>query len=327
MSTVTNRTTKTKRKSSPAMSPSAGPAIEAADISFSYGERAALEGVQFDVQPGEIFAILGPNGGGKSTLFRLLSTLIPLQTGILRIFGHVVPHEQLLARCCMGVVFQSPSLDRKLTVMENMRGQAALFGITGGKALQRCQELLEQFGLMDRASELAETLSGGQRRRVEIAKGMIHSPQLLLMDEPSTGLDPGVRRELAQTLEQLRRDNGVTIVMTTHLLEEAERADTLAILDQGRLVALDTPEALQKSVGGDVISIVCQDAQRMCEEIEREYQLSVAIVDGGLRMETSDGGELVGRMMRRFGDQVSSITVGRPTLEDVFVAKTGRRLD
>jgi ABC-2 type transport system ATP-binding protein len=302
-------------------------AIEAAEISFSYGERAALTDVHFDVQPGEIFAILGPNGGGKSTLFRLLSTLIPLQLGTLRIFGHVVPDEQQQVRCSMGVVFQSPSLDRKLTVMENMRGQAALFGIVGAEASHRCHELLEQFGLLDRGADLAEQLSGGQRRRVEIAKGMIHSPKLLLMDEPSTGLDPGVRRDLAQTLEQLRTDNGVTIVMTTHLLEEAERADRLAILDQGRLVALDTPAALQKSVGGDVITIIGHDVQQLREDIEREFQLSVTIVDGALRMEASEGGQLVGRMMQRFGDRVSSITVGHPTLEDVFVAKTGRRLD
>ena len=302
------------------------PAIDAADLSFAYGERQALDSVTFCVEPGEIFAILGPNGGGKSTLFRLLSTLIPLQRGAIEIFGHALPAEQLAIRRLMGVVFQSPSLDRKLTVLENMLSQAALFGVVGKAAKERCEALLDQFGLADRAKELSEKLSGGQRRRVEIAKGMIHSPQMLLMDEPSTGLDPGVRRELGQLLDQLRRE-GMTVVMTTHLLEEAERADRLAILDQGRLVALDTPEALRQSVGGDVVSVSCREAPSLSDDILHEFEVAATTVDGGLRLEVADGGQLVGQLMQRFGDRVSSITVGRPTLEDVFVAKTGHRFE
>lgn len=305
---------------------SSSAAIETSELSFAYGDRVALDSVTFAVQRGEIFSILGPNGGGKSTLFRLLSTLIPIQRGSIAVLGHKLPAEQLEVRRLLGVVFQSPSLDRKLTVLENMLGQAALFGIVGKRAKQRCQDLLEQFGLADRSRDLSESLSGGQRRRVEIAKGMIHSPQILLMDEPSTGLDPGVRRELGQLLDRLRGE-GMTIVMTTHLLEEAERADRLAIIDEGHLVALDSPEALQQSVGGDVVSISCREPQRLSEEIAREFQVTPATVDGGLRLEVTDGGELVGQLMQRFGDQVSSITVGRPTLEDVFVAKTGRRFE
>lgn len=301
-------------------------AIETNELTFAYGDRVALDSVTLSVQQGEIFSILGPNGGGKSTLFRLLSTLIPIQSGSIAVLGHKLPVEQLAVRRLLGVVFQSPSLDRKLTVLENMLGQAALFGIVGKMARQRCQDLLEQFGLADRSRDLSESLSGGQRRRVEIAKGMIHSPQILLMDEPSTGLDPGVRRELGQLLDRLRGE-GMTIVMTTHLLEEAERADRLAIIDQGHLVALDSPEALQQSVGGDVVSISCRESQRLSEEIAGEFQVTPATVDGGLRLEVADGGALVGQLMQRFGDRVSSITVGRPTLEDVFVAKTGRRFE
>lgn len=305
------------------MTPS--PAICVTDLSFRYGDREALKNVRFDVSAGEIFAILGPNGGGKSTLFRLLSTLISLQSGTIRVFGHDVASERLIVRQNMGVVFQSPSLDRKLTVSENMLSQAALYGIVGKAARQRTQELLDLFGLADRAGEFAERLSGGQRRRVEIAKSMIHAPRLLLMDEPSTGLDPGVRRELANTLDSLRSD-GITIVLTTHLLEEAARADRLAILDQGEIVALDTPHALQESIGGEVLSISCDKPEWLRDEILAQMQLNVSIIDGRLRLEVPQAGELVAGLMRQFGDDITAITVGRPTLEDVFVAKTGRSL-
>ena len=235
-------------------------AVQIRDISHHYGSRQALAKLSFDVGRGEIFAMLGPNGGGKTTLFRVLSTLIPLQAGDVQMLGWNLAAQPREIQKRIGVVFQAPSLDRKLTVAENVRHQAALYGLAGHELANRQREMLEQLGLSDRARERTETLSGGLRRRVELAKGMIHRPQLLLLDEPSTGLDPGGRADLWAYLTRLRDQFGITVLLTTHLLEEAERADRIAILHRGKLVAMDTPDALRATVGGDSITIECDDA-------------------------------------------------------------------
>src|SRR5437773_2390269 len=188
-------------------------AISVAGVSYAYGPRQALADLSLEIQAGEIFAVLGPNGGGKTTLFRLLSTLIPLQAGSAAIFGHDLMREQQAIRRLMGVVFQAPSLDRKLTVAENIRLQAVLYGLRGAELSRRLDALLEQFALSDRANELTERLSGGLRRRVELAKGMIHQPRLLLLDEPSTGLDPAARSDLWQYLRHMHAEQGTTIVL------------------------------------------------------------------------------------------------------------------
>ena len=228
-------------------------AVLVTDISHHYGERQALDRVSFGVQTGEVFALLGPNGSGKTTLFRVLSTLVPPQAGHVLIAGEDVQTATARVRSLLGVVFQSPSVDRKLTVQENLFHQAALYGLTRAEYRQRSQMLLEQMGLQDRRHEMVEQLSGGLRRRVELAKGMLHGPRVLLMDEPSTGLDPGARSDLWRYLTHLRRESGVTIALTTHLLDEAGRADRIAILNQGSLVALDAPQAL------------CGTARRRCD--------------------------------------------------------------
>ncbi|MCH5377216.1 MAG: ATP-binding cassette domain-containing protein, partial [Planctomycetes bacterium] len=230
-------------------------AIDVAELTYRYGNRIALDGLALQVRRGEIFALLGPNGGGKTTLFRVLSTLVAVQSGRVHVLGLELPQQAASVRRRIGVVFQAPSLDRKLTVSENIRFQAALYGIRGRVLAERQQELLDQLGIADRMRERTESLSGGLRRRVELAKGMIHRPELLLLDEPSTGLDPGARSDLWEYLQRLRDQHHVTIVLTTHLLDEAERADRIAILNHGSVVALDTPEALKASVGGDSITI------------------------------------------------------------------------
>ena len=220
-------------------------------LTHRYGERVALKGVSFQVAKGEIFGLLGPNGGGKTTLFRILSTLVMPREGNVRMFGIDVVREQVEIRRRIGVVFQSPSLDRKLTVLENLRHQGHLYNLRGPGLQSRIDQLLSRFGMSDRKGDLVETLSGGQRRRVELAKGLLHKPQVLLLDEPSTGLDPRVRRELSDYLERLRDEDGMTILLTTHLMEEADRCDRLAILDRGELVALSTPRELkEESIGG-----------------------------------------------------------------------------
>src|SRR5215213_8696029 len=234
---------------------STSPAVEIAHLAYRYGEREAIHDLSLSIAEREIFAILGPNGSGKTTLFRVLSTLIPIQQGEVRILGNDLRSQASAIRSQLGIVFQSPSIDKKLTVMENVVHHGRLYGLAGRELRTRAEEMLARLGLADRKRELVEQLSGGLRRRVELATGMLHRPRLLLLDEPSTGLDPGARSDLWQYLEQIRADNGVTVVLTTHLLEEADKADRLAILHEGRLVALDTPDALRATVGGDSITI------------------------------------------------------------------------
>jgi len=303
----------------------ASAAISVSRLVHRYGERTALAGLDLEVDRGEIFALLGPNGGGKTTLFRLLSTLIPLQQGEIRVLGYDVARQTAAVRERIGVVFQAPSLDKKLTVAENLRHQGHLYGMSGGALRSRQEEMLARLGLADRRRELVETLSGGMRRRVELAKGMLHAPQLLLLDEPSTGLDPGARSDLWDYLRQVRERDGVTVVLTTHLLEEAEKADRLAILNAGSLVALDTPEALRASVGGDSLTIETDEPEPLAAAIHARFEYAAAVVDGSVRLERHDAPQLVARLLEAFPGRIHSITLGKPTLEDVFIARTGHR--
>jgi ABC-2 type transport system ATP-binding protein len=300
-------------------------AIRTAGLSYSYGERRALDDLSLDIAAGALFAVLGPNGGGKSTLFRLLSTLLPLQGGTASILGADLRRQAHAVRSMIGVVFQAPSLDRKLTVAENIRLQAALYGLHGSALEVRLNELLERFGLADRAGERTERLSGGLRRRAELAKGLIHRPQVLLLDEPSTGLDPAARRELWQYLQDLRTSEGTTIVLTTHYLEEAEDADRLAILSAGKLVALGTPAELRASVGGDSITIETADGEALALAIKQRFDVPARAVDGAVRLELADGHQWIAKLVEAYPGQINAIRVGKPTLEDVFIARTGHQ--
>jgi len=304
---------------------SAEPAIEVADLSFSYGDRPALSTVEFTIARGEIFGFLGPNGGGKSTLFRLLSTLVPIQSGDARILGCDLRGATQALRRKIGVVFQSPSLDGKLTVTENLAIHGNLYGMRGARLKGRTQAMLARLDVSDRAGDLAETLSGGLRRRVELAKALLHEPELLLLDEPSTGLDPAARREFFNLLSRLRESDGVTIVLTTHYMEEAERCDRIGVLDRGRLVAIAPPGELKQRVGGDVMVISAAAPEALAQKIAQRLQVRAALVDGTLRIERPRGHELVARLVDEFGGEIESITFGRPTLEDVFVHLTGHR--
>jgi ABC-2 type transport system ATP-binding protein len=299
-------------------------AIETRGLSFRYGQRLALSELDLAISRGEIFAILGPNGGGKTTLFRLLSTLVPMQTGKAAVLGFDLARERQAIRSRIGVVFQAPSLDRKLTVAENVDLQGRLYGLSGGLLRERRNELLAQFGLSERAGELTEKLSGGLRRRVEIAKGLVHQPELLLLDEPSTGLDPAARNDLWRYLAELRAA-GTTIVLTTHFLDEAAVADRLAILSEGKLVALGVPEELQASVGGDSITIETDNAAELAAAISRELGLAARELEGTIRLEVPDGHQWIARLVEAFPGRIRAIRLGKPTLEDVFIARTGHR--
>ena len=290
-------------------------------LTHRYGERTALDKVSFTVARAEIFGLLGPNGGGKTTLFRILCTLMQPTEGRALMEGGPINRHRI------GVVFQSPSLDKKLTVLENLRHQGHLYGLSGPTLATRMTELLARFGLSDRANDLVEKLSGGLRRRVELAKGLLHRPELLLLDEPSTGLDPLARRELSDYLEALRKNDGVTVLLTTHLMEEADRCDRLALLDRGRLVALDRPAALKEQVGGDVISISAREPEQLREKIQKQFGVQATLVDRVLRIERPRAHEFIPGLVEAFPGAIDSVSVGKPTLEDAFIHLTGHRFE
>jgi ABC-2 type transport system ATP-binding protein len=304
---------------------SSAAAISVEHVSHRYGARTAVDDLSLSVAPGEIFAFLGPNGSGKTTLFRLLSTLIPLQSGAVSVFGHDISREAEVVRRQLGVVFQAASLDKKLTVAENIRHQGRLYGLSSAELKTRSAELLAAVGLQDRAGDLVETLSGGMKRRAELAKSMLHRPRLLLLDEPSTGLDPGARIDLWRYLTQLRDRDGVTIVLTTHLLDEADRADRIAIMHQGKLAALGEPLALRAQVGGDAITIQTERPDWLASEIGAKFQATPKVVEGAVRLEQPDGHLWIPKLVEAFPGDIQTITLGKPTLEDVFIDRTGHR--
>ena len=302
-------------------------AVDIERLNHRYGHLLALDGLDLTVAFGEIFGLLGPNGGGKTTLFRLLCTLLPVQDGHARICGADVMEAPHVVRNLIGVTFQSPSLDGRLTVAENLKHQGRLYGLSGRILRTRIAEALSRIGLQDRKTDRVDALSGGLKRRVEIAKGLLHQPKVLLLDEPSTGLDPGARGDLWNWLMQIRHDTGMTIVVTTHLMEEADQCGRLAILDRGRLVAQGTPDELRASVGGDCLSIQTTAPAELSTAIRERFSVEPTVVGTELRIEHSDGHELLRDLCIAFPDRIRSISLGKPTLDDVFIARTGRRLD
>lgn len=304
---------------------SESPAISVEELRHSYGDRVALDGVGFEVRRNQIFGFLGPNGGGKTTLFSVLSTLLPVLAGRVTALGYDLKSQSVEYRRRIGVAFQAPSLDRRLTVLENLIHQGELYGLRGPQLRATADSLLQRFDLADRTVDIVDTLSGGLKRRVELAKCLIHRPTLLLLDEPSTGLDPGARHDLWSHLERLRTEDGVTVVLTTHLMEEAERCDELALLDKGQIVAQGSPSQLRSTVSGECLTIVAEHPEELGPRIAAELSVDVQRVGETLRIQQSDGQQLFEELMQRYGSEVHSLALGRPTLEDVFMIRTGRR--
>jgi ABC-2 type transport system ATP-binding protein len=302
------------------------PAVVVEDLCHRYGAREALSRVTLSVARGEIFGLLGPNGGGKTTLFKILSTLLFPTSGRVTIFDHDVTREAGHIRRHLGVVFQHPSLDPKLTVMENLRHHGHLYGMRGPTLRERAEIMLARLGLAERARDRVETLSGGLRRRVELAKALMPRPDMLLLDEPSVGLDPGSRRDFNHYLNHLRAEDGVTVLLTTHILDEADRCDRLGILHQGKLVALGTPGELKRKVGGDVVVIHSHVAEELRVRIKERFGCEPLLVDGNVRVEMPEGHEFAREIAEVFGDAVETVSFGKPTLEDVFIHLTGHRL-
>jgi ABC-2 type transport system ATP-binding protein len=299
--------------------------ISVENLAHQYDERAALSGVSFDVRRAELFGLLGPNGSGKTTMFRILSTLMIPSGGRAVILGHDAAKDPNSLRRQIGVVFQAQSIDVKLTAAENLMHQGHLYGLRGKTLKSRIQEMLCRVGLSDRANEKAETFSGGMQRRLELAKGLLHHPSVLLLDEPTTGLDPGARIDLWRYLQILRDEEKVTLLVTTHLMEEAERCDRLAFLNEGKLVALGTPAELKHEIGGDVIVLDAKDAESLAERIRIRYHIDVKVVQGQVRLERENGHRFITDVVEAFPGDIEAISVSKPSLEDVFIRRTGHK--
>ena len=291
-----------------------------------YENRSALNGVSFDVRPAELFGLLGPNGSGKTTLFRILSTLMVPTAGRAVVMGCDASQDAARLRRQVGVVFQAQSVDPKLTAYENLWHQGHLYGLRGTSLNTRISEMLTRVGLADRAKERVETFSGGMQRRIELAKGLLHRPGVLLLDEPTTGLDPGARRDLWQYLQTLRDEEHVSVLVTTHLMEEAERCDRLAIMNEGNLVALGTPAELKSEIGGDVVLLeATHDAARLADNIRARFHVHTTVIDNQVRIEREGGHRFVTDVVEAFPGGIQAISVSKPALEDVFIRRTGHK--
>ncbi len=296
-------------------------------LSYRYPntDSTALDDVSLAVAEGEIFGLLGPNGSGKTTLFRLLSTLLTSTEGNATLCGFDLKSQTNEIRRAIGVTFQSPSLDPHLTVTENLTHQARLYGLNRQTTRDRVAELLDRMRLADRKRDLVSSLSGGLKRRVEIAKGLIHHPRVLLLDEPSTGLDPGARQDLWRYLSELASESALTVLVTTHLMDEAEQCDRLAILNRGQLVAIGSPDELRASIGGDCLTIECEKPERLAILLKDQFKIEPQVLSDTLRISTDGGTLLFENIINSCRDEMTSITFGKPTLEDVFISRTGHR--
>lgn len=299
------------------------PAVQAIGVGFDYPGRRALEDVSFEVSRGEIFAFLGPNGSGKSTLFRILATLVPVSEGRVEILGHELPQALQAVRRRVGVVFQAPGLDPLLSVEENLTHHGRLFGLSGERLARRVTAELERFALAPRRRERVATLSGGLARRAELAKVLVSEPALLLLDEPSTGLDPAARRDFRLALQGLRDERGTTALLTTHFMEEAEACDRIALLDAGRVVASGRPADLMAEIGGEVVVVRVDDPEGFRRRAEQRLRITGSVVDGLVRFEQPDGHRLVTRLAETFPGVLEEVRLTRPGLEDVFLRRTG----
>ncbi len=301
-------------------------AVDIRHLTHRYGDLTALNEVTFQIHPGNFFALLGPNGGGKTTLFRILSTLLRPTAGTARIFGQDTTAHPAAVRRMLGVVFQQTALDDELTVQENLQAHGALYGLDRGGLRRRIAMLLDRFGLADRARDRAGILSGGQRRRADLARCLLHAPRLLLLDEPTTGLDPAVRRTFWDALARFRQEDGTTILLATHLLKEAEQSDAVGIIDRGRLSALGTPEALTRALGDTTLWLDTARPEALAEGIRTCLDLDAQVVGTRVQVTHPEAPQLLPALYEHFGRDIDSATVRRPTLEDVFMVHTGHHL-
>ncbi|MDA1190913.1 MAG: ABC transporter ATP-binding protein [Candidatus Poribacteria bacterium] len=303
------------------------PAVEARNLTHKYGDRTALRKVSMVVSQGSLFGIVGPNGSGKSTLFRILSTLQKPTDGSATVLGSDTLAASSLVRQKLGVVFQNSILDGKLTLRENLLHHGQYYGLGGRRLRERVDAALGQLRLADRAKDKVETLSGGMRRRGELAGCLLHEPPVLLLDEPTVGLDPVARRDFWDTITRIRAERSMTILVTTHLMDEAERCDRLALLHQGEVVALASPDELKADMGFDVITIRTTQPDALVNEVKAAYGWNARTDDHGVRIEVEAGHAQIGGLIERFEGRFESITLSKPSIEDVFFLRTGVKSD
>src|SRR5690349_2359707 len=298
-------------------------AIEVDKLQKSFGEIEAVRGVSFEVARGEVFGFLGPNGAGKTTTINMLCTLARPTGGSALVAGHDVVRERDDVRRNIGLVFQDPTLDGYLSAEQNLRLHAELYGVERSLVAPRMEQMLKMVSLWERRNSTVMTFSGGMRRRLEIARGLMHSPRVLFLDEPTIGLDPQTRSSIWSYIRQLRESEEITIFMTTHYMDEAEYCDRIAIMDHGEIVALDSPETLKAGVGADRVRIETDDDEAAIEELRDRFDIEARVSEGAVSFAVPGGEEFVPRLFAEFGTQIRSVHVARPTLDDVFMSFTG----
>lgn len=300
--------------------------IEVEKLVKKFGDLAAVDGVSFDVGEREIFGFLGPNGAGKTTTINMLCTLLRLTSGRATLNGYDVKKQPNDVRKSIGLVFQDPSLDDRLTARENLEFHALVYGVPREQREERMSEVLNMVELYERRNDVVKTFSGGMKRRLEIARGLLHYPKVLFLDEPTLGLDPQTRNHIWQYIHDLKKREGITIFLTTHYMDEAENCDRIAVIDYGKIIALDTPEKLKNQVGGDVITVRTENDKEAAKRVEERYKVEVLSDDEGLHFEMADGEKFIPRFISQFGLPISEISLRRPTLDDVFLKLTGRAI-
>jgi ABC-2 type transport system ATP-binding protein len=298
-------------------------AIEIEGLQKRYGDVEAVRGIDLEVYAGETFGFLGPNGAGKSTTIRILCTLALPTGGRASVAGLDVVRDRAAVRRNIGLVFQDPTLDSYLSAERNLRFHGELYGVPRAQITERSKQVLEMVGLWDRRASRVSTFSGGMKRRLEIARGLLHSPRVLFLDEPTVGLDPQTRLSIWGYLTELRQREEITIFMTTHYMDEAENCDRIAIINEGRVIALGTPTALKASVGTDRVQIATTDDAVAIEALRARFQIEGERRDGQVMFQVADGERFVPRLFAELGVPIRSVSVARPSLDDVFLAYTG----
>ena len=301
-------------------------AVQVRGLEKRFGAVQAVDGVDLDVRRGETFGFLGPNGAGKSTTISMLCTLLTPSAGHAAVAGHDVVTESDEVRRKIGLVFQDVTLDVYLTAEQNLRFHAQLYGVPSAEFEPRMRQVLELVGLWERRKSDVMTYSGGMKRRLEIARGLLHSPSVLFLDEPTVGLDPQTRASIWEYLDSLRREEDLTIFLTTHYMDEAEYCDRIAIMDAGTIVALDTPEALKAQIATDRVGLVTADDEKAAAIIREKFDVEPLVEEDGLILQVADGEAFVPKLLGELGVPVSSVSVARPSLDDVFMAFTGHTI-